>query len=370
MRCPNCGLENPKTAETCDCGFNFEVGKPEGATDQQETRPRLSFQNRFAVLLSAATRFALISIALAAGWFLVVFIGFVSIADGSLSVGEFMALLPQWYWNLLWIVLGLLAVWLSMREFRPRNGRSYVHEGIRQAAVVVLVSVLVLVGWEVATLIIPWALVIRGPVILGFLFLVFAGYLAIIVESIRRPPALNIPWPTFESSTFSPLCIMFYLLATILGFILIRWLLLGDQQSLLVVNISYQPGPETITIEDQYHQLTSQDITLIKQIEITGELRVVGFYTQGQGPEAKAIFILGQQRLSKKVQLQQPRRNNVVIYMQQGDHFAMFPKDAKTIRRTMTFDPIFSASIERGVSGFEQLFGKRWAWLCRACNIN
>lgn len=25
MRCPNCGLENPPSAASCDCGYNFET---------------------------------------------------------------------------------------------------------------------------------------------------------------------------------------------------------------------------------------------------------------------------------------------------------------------------------------------------------
>jgi len=27
MKCPNCGLINPETAEKCDCGFDFVVAK-------------------------------------------------------------------------------------------------------------------------------------------------------------------------------------------------------------------------------------------------------------------------------------------------------------------------------------------------------
>jgi len=27
MRCPNCRLENPPTAERCDCGYDFPSGK-------------------------------------------------------------------------------------------------------------------------------------------------------------------------------------------------------------------------------------------------------------------------------------------------------------------------------------------------------
>jgi uncharacterized membrane protein HdeD (DUF308 family) len=26
MQCPNCGLINPNTAQTCDCGYNFQEG--------------------------------------------------------------------------------------------------------------------------------------------------------------------------------------------------------------------------------------------------------------------------------------------------------------------------------------------------------
>jgi drug/metabolite transporter superfamily protein YnfA len=34
MRCPKCGLENPATAEWCDCGYDFSTGKVKTSTTQ------------------------------------------------------------------------------------------------------------------------------------------------------------------------------------------------------------------------------------------------------------------------------------------------------------------------------------------------
>lgn len=65
MRCPNCGLENPNVALTCDCGYQFKTSEEKGGA--QEPEKIYTPVNTFPIL-------TLISLLLRiCGWILIVF---------------------------------------------------------------------------------------------------------------------------------------------------------------------------------------------------------------------------------------------------------------------------------------------------------
>ncbi len=101
MKCPNCGIINPPTAQRCDCGYNFEQSPPEKAP----AVTALVQESRWKFVLKTVAYFFLV-------WFLLILLGagirdFIGIITGIIG---FPVVVSQGMWAAIALFIALVAV--------------------------------------------------------------------------------------------------------------------------------------------------------------------------------------------------------------------------------------------------------------------
>jgi hypothetical protein len=106
-----------------------------------------------------------------------------------------------------------------------------------------------------------------------------------------------------------------------------------DAQSLEVRVVRLVPGPEELAADTG---LTATEAGVLRSLGLRGELQVGidSSYSGGFDKQARALIIVRGQLFSK-VKLREPKATDV-IFVQEGERWAMYPSDAPTLRKTIT----------------------------------
>lgn len=116
------------------------------------------------------------------------------------------------------------------------------------------------------------------------------------------------------------------------------FILLSRDQRLELVFVLWKPSSDPLSVEKQYGLgITSEELTQLKLIGVTGQLTVMGPGTFGRGKHTRAVILM-QHESESPVELAQPDGSEV-IYLQYDNEWKMYPPNAPTLRRTIRLEP-------------------------------
>ena len=109
-----------------------------------------------------------------------------------------------------------------------------------------------------------------------------------------------------------------------------------DAQSLEVRIMRLVPGPEKITVESS--GLKQTEVTVLNSLGLHGKLHGGLQSISGGGDKKARVLIVVRAPISSKITFREPKATNVV-YVQDGDRWNMYPRDAPTLRKSITLTP-------------------------------
>ena len=140
------------------------------------------------------------------------------------------------------------------------------------------------------------------------------------------------------------------------------------QQSLEVLYVRIVPGPEDLTTNAKSVGLTPDELRLLKSLGLAGTLRFGMGQISGNSPvDARAVIVFTGE-LHSRAELREPLKTHVV-YVEQGDHWNMYPPNAPTIRNKIKFWPS-SADTSKIEAQFDPPAGPPFSFSWQLSGIN